>query len=79
MTPGPTVKMLGLCKCCLGYSSLEEKKFGGKEAGNGKTESPEIFDLVSTLNNFVADASTKHCPFFHTNGSLTRGPDFELG
>ena len=41
--------MLGLCKCCLGYSSLEEKKFAGKEAGPGKTDSPEIFDLKAPL------------------------------
>lgn len=39
--------MLGLCKCCLGYSSLEEKKYG-KEAVK-TTDSPEIFDLKARL------------------------------
>ena len=40
-------KMLGLCKCCLGYSSLEEKKYG-KEAVK-TTDSPEIFGLKARL------------------------------
>jgi hypothetical protein len=53
--------MLGLCKCCLGYSSLKEKKLGEKDPG--KTDSPEIFDLkaplVPTEPVIVVDEPTK--------------------
>lgn len=57
--------MLGLCKCCLGYSSLEEKKYGGKDPA--KTESPEILDLKAPLvmpePMIIVDEPTKHSSF----------------
>jgi hypothetical protein len=65
--------MLGLCKCCLGYSSLEEKKFGSKEGKDGKLDSPEIFDLKARLVSsdpvIVVDEPTKQNSSFAEDDS----------
>ena len=68
--------MLGLCKCCLGYSSLEEKKFGnkeGKDCKDGKLDSPEIFDLKARLISpdpvIVVDEPTKQNSSFAEDDS----------
>ena len=64
--------MLGLCKCCLGYSSLEEKKYGaGTSVVDAKN--PEIFDLQARLVSsdpiIVIDEPTKQNSSFAEDDS----------